>query len=81
MLTKQQFIAWLTSRGFTQVSNAPEVTYEKGDVRYIVRQDSLGKRIRYSAKRIRYSANRWSGMETWRYSKRFINRQGKLDWV
>lgn len=69
------FTAWLVRKGFIKVDNAPDAnTYEKDDVRYIVKINSFGKRTRLSP-------NRWSSMETWRYNRRFINRNDKLDFV
>lgn len=73
MLHKNSFINWLRSKGYSPVPDQTD-TFEKGDVRYTAFQQSLGKRVRYST-------NRWSSMETSRYNRRFINREGKLDYI
>lgn len=74
MMTKQRFIAWLLSKGYVKVDGQPVDTYEKSDVRFIARQSSLGKRVRLSP-------NRWSAMESWLYSQRYITHEGKLGFV
>lgn len=73
ILTKHNFIAWLTNRGFALVPGTQDI-YENGDVRYRVAMQS-------GARRTRISANRWSAEDTFRYNRRFINRDGKLDWL
>jgi hypothetical protein len=72
MINKNSFVAWLKSRGYTPVDGEPD-TYEKGDVRYTARMQS-------GARRNRLSANRWSAEESFRYSRRRIQPDGKLGW-
>ena len=73
-MNKQLFMAWLRQRGFVVVATShSETIFEKDDVRYGARQQSGWKRTRLSE-------NRWSAAETFKYSQRFINAEGKLDW-
>lgn len=72
-MTRQNFISWLLNRGYVLVTGTANV-YEKNGIRYEARAKSLGKRTQYSV-------NRWSSMQTTLYSKRYINRDGKLDYI
>lgn len=68
------FIAWLQGRGFKVVAvDASSTTFERGDVRYIARRQG-------GARRQKLTANRWGAEEKFKYSQRFINAEGKLDW-
>ncbi len=71
MLNKNTFIAWLLRRGFVRVGTTD--TFEKGDVQYIARIQSLGVRTRLSA-------NRWSAEESFRYNRRVITPADTLGW-
>lgn len=73
-MNKQLFMTWLRSRGFQPVATSPsETIFEKDDVRY-------GARMQSGWRRTRLSPNRWGAEETFKYSQRFINAEGKLDW-
>jgi len=72
MLNKNSFITWLRNRGFTPVEGKPD-TFEKDGWRYTAKMQSFEVRNQLSA-------NRWSGAESFRYNRRFINSAGKLDW-